>query len=537
MSPLRYLGLIAALSSGLMLTGCQSKVSRPACPAGQICLEYGNSSEPESLDPAKSSLLDEFTIINDMFAGLTTDSAEAKPVPGMAASWETSADGLTWTFHLRQAKWSDGVPVTADDFVYAYRRMLKPETAAIYAYVLYQLKNGLAVSEGKAPPEALGAVAVDPQTLVLTLEHPIPYLPELLKHVSFFPVPKHAVEKWGDAWIKPEHFVSNGAYKLISWQLGDYVRVQKNPLFYDADHVCIDRIDYYPTSDSIMAERRVKRGELDVNTSFQSNRVGRLRAQMPDTVRTHVSLATSYIAMNGRDVPALKDIRVRRALSESIDREFMSEKLMRAGQIPAYAFIPPGTANYSRTARLAWADKSFAARQAEARHLLRAAGFSPERPLEIEIKVANAPDTLLIMQAVQADWAAIGIKARLVQNESQIAFTAYRARDFQIGSLSWYADYNDAMTFLGILKSDTGAQNYGDYNNPTYDALLTASDHEADAARRAAILAKAEQTMLDDEAIIPLFYVVNRALVSPKVTGWVDNVARIHPTRWMCVKP
>ena len=537
MSPLRYLGLIAALSSGMMLTGCQSKVSRPACPAGQICLEYGNTSEPESLDPAKSSLLDEFTIINDMFAGLTTDSAEAKPVPGMAASWETSADGLTWTFHLRQAKWSDGVPVTADDFVYAYRRMLKPETAAIYAYVLYQLKNGLAVSEGKAPPETLGAVAVDPQTLVLILEHPIPYLPELLKHVSFFPVPKHAVEKWGDAWIKPEHFVSNGAYKLISWQLGDYVRVQKNPLFYDADHVCIDRIDYYPTSDSIMAERRVKRGELDVNTSFQSNRVGRLRAQMPDSVRTHVSLATSYIAMNGRDVPALKDIRVRRALSESIDREFMSEKLMRAGQIPAYAFIPPGTANYSRTARLVWADKSFAARQTEARHLLRAAGFSPERPLEIEIKVANAPDTLLIMQAVQADWAAIGIRAKLVQNESQIAFTAYRARDFQIGSLSWYADYNDAMTFLGILKSDTGAQNYGDYNNPTYDALLTASDHEADAARRAAILAKAEQTMLDDEAIIPLFYVVNRALVSPKITGWVDNVARIHPTRWMCVKP
>jgi oligopeptide transport system substrate-binding protein len=137
---------------------------------------------------------------------------------------------------------------------------------------------------------------------------------------------------------------------------------------------------------------------------------------------------------------------------------------------------------------------------------------------------------------VQADWAAIGIKAKLVQNEAQIAFTAYRARDFQIGSMSWYADYNDAMTFLAIMKSDTGAQNYGDYNNPEYDALLVASDIEADAARRAAILAKAEQIMLDDEGLIPMFFVVNRALVSPKITGWVDNVSRIHPTRFLCVK-
>ena len=534
---MRRPALLLVLGCWLGLAGCQAKVTRPTCPVGQVCIEYGNTSEPETLDPQKSSLLDEFSIINDLFTGLSTDSNQATPVPGMAKSWETSPDGLTWTFHLRDAKWSDGVPVTAGDFVYSYRRMLKPETAAIYAYLIYQLRNGVAISEGKAPAEALGAKAVDDHTLVLTLEHPIPYLPELLKHVSFFPVPKHAVEKWGDAWIQPEHFVSNGPYKLVSWQLGDYVRVAKNPQFYEADKVCIDRIDYYPTSDSIMAERRVKRGELDVNTSFQSNRITRLRSQIPDAVRTHVSLATSYIQLNGRDVPAFKDIRVRRALSESIDREFITDKLMRAGQIPAYAFIPPGTANYSRTAHTVWADLSFAQRQTQARQLLAAAGYGPAHPLEVEIKSANSPDTLLLMQAVQADWAAIGIKAKLVQNESQIAFTAYRARDFQIGSMSWYADYNDAMTFLGILKSDTGAQNYGDYNNPAYDALLVASDHEADLTKRAALLGKAEQMILDEEAIIPLFYVVNRALVTPKITGWVDNVARIHPARWMCVKP
>ncbi len=187
---------IAALTAATLLlsgglAGCQGKVQRPACPAGKVCLEYGNNTEPLTLDPQKSNLIDEFTIIADLIVGMTTDAPDASPVPSMATRWEVSPDGLTWTFHMRDANWSDGVPVTADDFVYAYRRILAPETASIYAYLVYILRNGQAVNEGKAPPETLGVRALDPHTLQLTLEHPAPYLPELMKHQSFFPVPKH----------------------------------------------------------------------------------------------------------------------------------------------------------------------------------------------------------------------------------------------------------------------------------------------------------------------------------------------------------
>ncbi|MES2340233.1 MAG: peptide ABC transporter substrate-binding protein [Pseudomonadota bacterium] len=529
--------LMASLGvAALLLSACQAKVSRPPCPAGEVCLAYGSNNEAGSLDPQTSNLVDEFTIIADLIFGLTTDAPDGSPIPAMATSWETSPDGLTWTFHLRDAKWSDGVPVTADDFVYAYRRILDPKTASIYAYLVYLLKNGQAVNEGKAPLTAVGARAIDARTLELTLEHPAPYLPELLKHQSFFPVPKHAVEKWGDAWVKPGRYVSNGPYKLMSWALGDHIEVVKNPNFYDAANVCVDRIDYFPTPDSVMAERRIQRGELDVNTSFQSNRIGRLRQTMPDYVRAKNSLATAYLSFNTREIAAFRDIRVRRALSEAVDREFITNKLMRAGQLPAYAFVPPGTAGYAQGPQTVWARKSLAERQAEAKRLLAQAGYGPSHPLSFELKIGNSPDTILLASAVQADWASIGVDARIVQNEGQIAFAAYRNRDFGIGAMSWFADFNDPVTFLGLMKSDTGGQNYGDYKNPAYDALLRQADNEPDAQRRAGILQQAEQLMLNDEAIVPVYFVVNRNLVSPKVTGWVDNVGNFHRARWLCVK-
>ena len=534
--PLGRAGALAA--AALALTACQAKTQRPACPAGEVCLEYGNNTEPATLDPQKSNLIDEFSIIGDLMMGLTTDGPDASPVPGMAERWEVTPDGLTWTFHLRDARWSDGQPVTADDFVYAYRRILAPETASIYAYLVYLLKNGQALNEGKARPEDLGARALDAHTLQLTLEHPAPYLPELLKHQSFFPVPRHVVERFGDGWVKPGHYVSNGAYRLVSWRLGDYVRVEKNPDFYDAARVCVDRIDYYPTPDAVAAERRVARGELDINTSFQSNRISRLRETMPGYVRTHVSLATSYLSFNTRDVKAFKDPRVRRALSEAIDRDFITHKLMRAGQQPAYAFVPPGIANYvpEPGPRVAWAGLSFPERQAQARRLLAEAGYGPRNPLSFEMKVSNSPDTILLTEAIQADWRAIGVETKLLLNEGQIAFAAYRTRDFDIGFMSWYADFNDPVTFLGLFKSDTGAQNYGDYKDPQFDALMDAADREPDAARRARLLAQAESRMLDADALIPVYFVVNRNLVNPKITGWVDNEENFHRSRWLCVK-
>lgn len=524
------------LAAAVALSACQDKVHRPDCPSGQVCLEYGNNSEPLTLDPQKSNLVDEFTIIADLIVGLTTDAPDGSPIPAVAKSWETSPDGLTWTFHLRDAQWSDGVAVTADDFVFALRRILDPKTASIYAYLDYILKNGRAINEGKASPQTLGARALDAHTLQLTLEHPAPYLLELTKQQSFFPAPKHVLEKYGDAWVQPAHFVGDGPFRLLSWRLGDKIQVAKNPRFWDAKNVCVDRINYYPTPDLVSAERRVQRGELDINTGFLSNRLQHMNQVMPGYARAHTSLATAYLAFNTHDPGPLRDMRVRRALSEAIDRDFITAKLMRAGQVAAYSFVPPGTAHYTQKARLRWADAPLIQRQIEAKVLLAQAGFSPTHPLRLEIKTQNASDTLLLSEAVQADWRAIGVNATIAQNETQIAFAAYRNRDFQVGTMSWYADFNDPVTFLGLLKSDVGAQNYGDYKNPDYDALLLKADLEPDEARRALILERAEQKMLDDEAIAPIYFVVNRNIVSPRITGWVANSENFHRARWLCVR-
>ncbi|HEY0052149.1 MAG TPA: peptide ABC transporter substrate-binding protein, partial [Caulobacteraceae bacterium] len=222
---------------------------RPSCPAGKVCLHRGNTSEPVSLDPHRTSGTWENRIISDMIQGLFDLDPDGRPVPAMAESWTTSPDGLTWTFRLRDTVWSDGVPVTAEDFVYAYRRILKPETASQYSFLLYALVNGQAINEGRAAPETLGARALDARTLQLTLNNPAPYLPELTTHYSFYPLPRHVVEAKGAAWIRPGNYVSNGPYILADWRQGDRVRTVRNPRFWDNANVCYDEVYFYPTVD------------------------------------------------------------------------------------------------------------------------------------------------------------------------------------------------------------------------------------------------------------------------------------------------
>jgi oligopeptide transport system substrate-binding protein len=503
-----------------------------------MCLELGNTNDPVSLDPHKTQGTWESRITGDMLMGLTQDDPAGKAVPGMATHWDVSADGKVWTFHLRDAKWSDGVAVTADDFVFALRRIMDPKTASAYASLLYIIENAQAVNEGTRPLAALGVRAIDAKTLEIRLSHPAPFLPELAKHNTMYPVPKHVVEKWGDDWSKPEHFVGNGAFMLKSWKLGDRVVAVKNPLFYEASTVCFDQVSYYPTTDSSSAQKRVKTGELDANTDVASNKIALLRqpGQMPDYVRVNTYLGTTYLAFNN-NVPALKDKRVRQALSMAIDRDFIAQKLLRGGQKPAYSFVPPGVANYPQPATAYWGQWPLAKRQAQAKALLAAAGYGPDRPLTITIKHRNSADPMLFMPAIQADWKQIGVNARLEQNEGQIAYQSYRLRDFQVADAAWIADYNDAMSFLYLQQSATGAQNYGDYNNPQYDALLKAADNEVDGLKRAEILRKAEAIMLDDAPIAPIYFYVNKNLVSPQITGWVDNIVDWHRSRYLCRKP
>ncbi len=543
MSLRRALGpaLIALLCAGplLGLSACHDPPAlRPPCPKGERCLEYGNSAEPTSLDPVKATGTWETHIVGDMLEGLTRDDPDGEPVPGIAKSWEVSPDGLTWTFHLRDALWSDGAPLTANDFVFAARRLLDPSTASEFAALVYVIKNAEPVNEGKLPTSALGVAALDPHTLRITLEHPAPYLPELLKHNVMMPEPQHVIARWGDAWTQPAHYVSDGPYRLSEWAFGDHVRLVRNPLYYGKTPLCFDQVTYYPTNDAVAAERRIRRGELDANTDIQSNRIAFLRQpdQIPAVVRTHTWLAVAYLAFNTRDIPALRDRRVRLALDMAIDRDFITRKLLRAGQQPAYTFVPPGVAGYVSPAPPVWAAWPLWRRQRAARALLAEAGYGPGRPLVLEIKHRNTADPMMFMPAIQSDWKDVGVQASLAQEESQIAYQDYRLRDFQVGDASWVADFDDAETFLDLQKSDTGAQNYSDYHNPVFDHLLDQADEEPDAAKRAALMRRAEQVMLDDAVVAPVFFYVNKNLVNPRITGWADNITDLHRVRYLCVK-
>lgn len=536
---IRNLFLVGLAALGLAACG-QSAPSRPSCPPGKVCLQYGNTSEPQTLDPHLSTGTWEDRIQSDMLVGLTQSDPAGKPIPGMATSWDVSPDGLVWTFHLRDAKWSDGVPVTADDFVYSFRRLLDPKTASEYASVFFLVKGAQAVNEGKARPETLGVSAPDARTVRIELTHPAPYLIELAKHHTMYPVPKHVVERWGEAWVKPEHFVGNGPYVLKEVRLGNYVRSVRNPLFWDADKICVDEIYYYPTNDSISAERRVARGELDVNTDIQSNRIAFLRTKMPAYVRTNTYLGVVYLAFNNNPksgYPPFRDRRVRQALAMAIDSDFIAGRLLRGGQVAAKTFTPPGVANYGGAEPAHWANWPLEKRQAEARRLLAEAGYGPGHPLKLEIKHRNTPDPMLFMPAVQADWKEIGVQATLAQEETQIAYQDYRTRAFQVADASWVADYNDPTSFLDLQRSFYGPQNYGDYANPEYDRLMALADNEPDVAKRAAYMARAEHLMLEDAPIAPVYFLVNKNLVRPEITGWVDNLLDHHRTRWLCMKP
>lgn len=536
---MRNLFLLAA--AALALSACGQKgPSRPVCPPGKVCIQYGNTTEPATLDPHTSTGVWEDRIQSDLFMGLTQSAADGSTIPGVAERWEASADGLVWTFHLRDSQWSDGVPLTADDFVFSLRRVLDPKIASEYASIMFLLKGAQAINDGKAAPDTLGARAIDPHTLEIRLEHPAPFLPEMLKHHVFYPVPRHVVEKHGDRWIRPGVMVSNGPYMLIDWKLGDYVKAVRNPRFFEADKLCVDEVYYYPTTDSISAERRVASGELDLNTDMQSNRIAYLKEKMPGYPRVSTYLGVTYLAFNNNPktgYPPFRDRRVRQALAMAVDRDFVTQKLFRGGQASATTFVPPGVANYRPVKPPYWFDWPLARRQAEARKLLAAAGYGPDRPLKLEITHRNTPDPMLYMPAVQADWKAIGVEVTLAQEETQVAYADYRARAFQVADAAWIADYNDATSFLDLQRSWYGPQNYGDYANPAYDALMTKADLEPDAAKRAGFMAEAEHMMLEDAPIAPVYFYVTKNLVNPKITGWVDNLVDHHRLRWICLKP
>jgi oligopeptide transport system substrate-binding protein len=493
-------------------------------------LNRGNGAEPDSLDPAFAGTAMEANILGDLMVGLTTLDAAARPVPGIADHWETSRDGLTWTFHLRAARWSDGSKVTAQDFISSWRRLMDPKTAARSAQNLWILRNARSITAGRLPPAALGAAAPDPATVVITLERPAPYLPELLTQPCALPLPPAAIK----AGPRPNATVSDGPYLLKSWMPNDHVTLVKNPGFYDAAAVKIDTVNYFPTSDTEAALRRLRAGELDMQTPLPSAQVSWLKTNLPGALHILPSLALAYIAMNVGD-PALADSRVRRALNLVYDREAVAEKVMKLGERPAYGFVPPNVADYSGGPELDFKPMPYAARVALARRLMQDAGYGPFNKLTLTYAATGNPDSKRLAAVFQAMARQIYVDIRISVSDYALELRALRAHQYQLGYTNWLADFNDASNFLDLLKSDSPG-NYAGYKNPKFDAALDAAEREPDIGKRAALLKSAERIALGDLPWLPILFVSQSEAVGPRVGGYVPNRLDYNRSRWLWIK-
>jgi len=496
-------------------------------------LNRGNGAEPDSLDPHKAQGQWENNIIGDMFIGLMTEDAAGNAVHGACESYSVSEDGLTYRFTIRDHAWSDGMKVTAHDYVYSFRRMADPKFAAQYVSLLYPIRNMQAVSTGRMPLDALGVRAVDDRTLELQFHFQVPYVEQLLTHFTTFAVPRHVVEKHGSQWLQPENVVVNGPYTLERWIPNDHVRLRKNPRFYDAHKVKIETVTFYPTQDSEAALKRVRGGDFDILTdSLPPQKIDWLRQNMANELRLWPFILSQYVQFNFKRKP-FDDIRVRTALSLAIDRDVICSRVERAGEQPAYCLVPPGMPGYPGNARASLHAMPMQARLEKAKALLAEAGFGPDNPLSFDYAMAMTTEIKLISVALQDMWHQVGVTARLTPSETQVHYAVLRKHDFDVAWAGWVADYRDPKNYLFLFQSSTTDMNYGGYASPKFDDLVAQSDNLRDAGRRAQVLQQAEQTLLDDVVIAPVYFGVTRDLVSPQVKGWISNNINTNRTRYL----
>ncbi len=498
-------------------------------------LRVASMGEPASLDPHKVSGTWENYVVGDMFVGLTTENPKAEPIPGVAESWTVSEDGKTYTFKLRESSWSDGTPMTANDFVFSMQRILDPETAAEYASLLYIIEGAEAVNKGEAKPESLSVKALDDQTLEIKLSGPAPYFLALLTHYTAYPVPKHVIEKVGKEWTKPQNMVVNGPYKLVEWIPNTHVKLTKNDKYWDAASLSLDNLTFYTQEDRAAVQKRFRAGEIDVAMDFASDQIGWLRKNLPNETRIAPYMGIYYYPINSAVEP-FTDVRIRKALSMAINREAIVDKVLKTGELAAYSFVPPGVAYYDEPSEVDWKDVPFGERQKMAKELLAEAGYGPDNPLEFTLRYNTSENHKRIAVAVVSMWKAIGVKAELFNSEVKVHYADLKQGDFQVARAGWIADYNDAQNFLYLLETRTGANNYGRYSNPEYDQLMLDAEVTSDLQKRGELMRKAEMLAMRDQPVIPIYHYVSKNLVSQKVVGFEDNPQDIHRWRYVSLK-
>lgn len=518
------------LSASLVSLALMSSFSYAATPpegtvlSKQQHIVINNGTEVSSLDPHKVEGAPESNIILNLLEGLVYVGPNGENIPGVAQRWETE-DNKTWIFYLRDdAKWSDGTPVSAEDFVYSWRRLADPKTGSPYAsYLEYAYVENIAdILNGKKPPETLGIKAIDEHTLRVTLTQPIPYLVDMLNHTSLKPVKKDIVEKYGVNWTRPENFVGNGAYLLDNWVVNEKVTLKRNPLYWDNKNTIIEQAIFLPLSSETSDINRYRSGEIQItNSAIPPVLYKKMKQEQPQNLHITPYLCTFFYELNNKRAP-FDDVRVREAVKLSIDRQIIAEQIMGQGQIPAYTFTPSfiGNGNFKAPKWSSWTQQQ---RNERARELLKEAGFDSQHPLSFTLLYNTSDQNKQQAIAAASMWKKnIGANVTLQNQEWKTALESRNQGNYQVARATWCADYNEPTSFLNSFIS-TSSLNTIFYENKEYDQALENALLAVDNGARHQLYQRAEALLDKDSAIVPIYYRVSVRLVSPTIGGFTGK--------------
>ena len=496
--------------------------------AEEQVLRWGNGAEPGSLDPHRTQGVPGSNIGRDLFEGLTSEAPDGTVIAGAAQSWEISDDGKTYRFFLRpEARWSNGDPVTADDFVYSLRRSLDPATLSNYTFILNPILNAEAVAAGELPATEVGVRALDTHTLEIQLGNITPYFLGLLTHSASYPVHPPSAEAHGNQYARPGNLVSNGAYRLEEWVVQSHVKLVRNENYWDNGNTTINEVWYYPTEDQTAELSRFRAGELDLSSAIPKRQVDWIRENLPEELVISPYLGTYYFGFNLTRPPFQDNLELRRALALAVDRDIITGQVTNAGEVPAYGWVPP-VQNYTgqQMPEAAWTQEE---RVEEARRLYALAGYSEENPLRTRILYNTQEDHRRIAVAIASMWRqTLGVEVEILNQEWKVFLdTRQQKIETEIYRSGWIGDYNDAYTFAELFASGSGLNHTG-YSSPDYDRLLREASAEGDMARRAELLQQAERVLVEDLPIMPLYFYVTARLVRPWVGGYMPNIMDHH---------
>ncbi|EOD8955124.1 oligopeptide ABC transporter substrate-binding protein OppA [Klebsiella aerogenes] len=498
--------------------------------ADKQTLVRNNGAEVQSLDPHKIEGVPESNVNRDLFEGLVIGDLNGHPVPGVAESWDNK-DFKVWTFHIRKdAKWSDGSPVTAQDFVYSWQRLADPKTASPYAsYLQYgHVANVDEIIAGKKPATDLGVKAIDDKTFEVTLSEPVPYFYKLLVHPSVSPVPKAAIEKYGEKWTQPANIVTNGAYKLKDWVVNERIVLERNTNYWDNAKTVINQVTYLPISSEVTDVNRYRSGEIDMTyNNMPIELFQKLKKEIPKEVHVDPYLCTYYYEINNQKAP-FTDVRVRTALKLALDRDIIVNKVKNQGDLPAYSYTPPYT-DGMKLVEPEWFKWSQEKRNEEAKKLLAEAGYTADKPLTFNLLYNTSDLHKKLAIAVASIWKKnLGANVKLENQEWKTFLDSRHQGTFDVARAGWCADYNEPTSFLNTMLSDS-SNNTAHYKSPAFDKIIGDTLQVTDEAKRAELYAQSEQQLDKDSAIVPVYYYVNARLVKPWVGGYtgkdpLDNI-------------